>query len=263
MSLALLTAIMLVSAVGLWAIALGLVRYGATKALAPAAQRRVSIQFGVATAAWLLGAVLLAYLGVFDARHAIVVPPIAFGATLPLALGLLAINRWRALAVAAHSVPRAWVIGVQVYRALGVIFLVLLSQERLPAVFAVPAGVGDVAIGVTAPIVAVLVLRRAPYGCLAALAWNVLGILDLVAAVALGFLSSPGAFQALAFGSPNTLITQYPLVLIPLFHVPLSMLLHVVSLQQLRTSRVARDGRPEAVQARCPVGRGRLTTACS
>lgn len=262
MSLALLTATLLASAVGLWAIALGLVCYGATKALAPAAQRRVSIQFGIVTAAWLLGAVLLAYLGVFDARHAIVVPPIGFGITLPIALGLLAVNRWRALAVAAHSVPRAWVIGVQIYRALGVIFLVLLSQGRLPAVFAVPAGIGDVAIGVTAPIVAVLVLRRASYGCLAALAWNVLGILDLVAAVALGFLSSPG-IQWLASASPNTLITQYPLVLIPLFHVPLAVLLHVVSLQQLRTSRVAQEARPEAVQARCPVGRGRLTTACS
>ena len=45
-----------------------------------------------------------------------------------------------------------------------------------------------------------------------------------------GFLTSPSAFQLFAFDLPNELISQFPLVLIPVFLVPLSVLLHLASL---------------------------------
>src|ERR671935_244888 len=54
-----------------------------------------------------------------------------------------------------------------------------------------------------------------------AVAWNVLGILDMVDAVTLGALTTSGALP-------------YPLVLIPAFGVPLSLILHSLSLRQLR-----------------------------
>ena len=64
-------------------------------------------------------------------------------------------------------------------------------------------------------------------------AWNLLGIADLVMAVSLGFLSSPGILQILSLGEPNVMISAYPLVMIPVFAVPLSILLHVCSLTKL------------------------------
>ena len=66
------------------------------------------------------------------------------------------------------------------------------------------------------------------------LSWNIAGILDLVVAVATGFLSSPGPFQALALENPNILITAFPLVLVPVFAVPLSILLHLATLKRLK-----------------------------
>ncbi|MEP6902152.1 MAG: hypothetical protein ABJA66_10410 [Actinomycetota bacterium] len=65
------------------------------------------------------------------------------------------------------------------------------------------------------------------------IAWNVFGILDLIVAVGCGFLSSPSPFQMLATENPNRLITVLPLVLVPVLAVPLSILLHIVSLKQL------------------------------
>jgi hypothetical protein len=67
--------------------------------------------------------------------------------------------------------------------------------------------------------------------------WNVLGILDLVNAVLIGALSTPGPLQVIvtAVRSP---IGTYPLVMIPAFGVPSSLLLHALSLRQLR--RLAR-----------------------
>jgi len=57
------------------------------------------------------------------------------------------------------------------------------------------------------------------------------GLLDLAIAVTTGFLTSP--FQMYAFDVPNELITANPLVLVPVFGVPLPVLLHVASLINL------------------------------
>ena len=74
-------------------------------------------------------------------------------------------------------------------------------------------------------------------------AWNLLGLLDLVVAVTLGFLSSPSPFQMLAFDAPNDLITAFPLVMVPAFAVPLSVILHLASLAKLaRNSPHLRGG---------------------
>jgi len=64
-----------------------------------------------------------------------------------------------------------------------------------------------------------------------AIVWNVLGLVDLFLAVTLGVLSAPGPLQLLAHDTPNTLITAFPLVVIPTFLVPLWVLLHVYSLR--------------------------------
>jgi hypothetical protein len=48
--------------------------------------------------------------------------------------------------------PPPWLIGIQLYRVLGLNFLVLYALGRLPAEFALPAGVGDVIVGLAAPL---------------------------------------------------------------------------------------------------------------
>jgi hypothetical protein len=65
-------------------------------------------------------------------------------------------------------------------------------------------------------------------------AWNRLGIADLVVAVTTGFLTSPSPVQLLALDRPNELITAFPLAMIPVFLVPLAVLLHLASWQKLR-----------------------------
>jgi hypothetical protein len=64
-------------------------------------------------------------------------------------------------------------------------------------------------------------------------AWNILGLLDLAVAVTTGFPTSPSPLQMYSFDLPNELITAYPLVLVPVFGVPLGVLLHVASFIKL------------------------------
>jgi hypothetical protein len=103
----------------------------------------------------------------------------------------------------------------------------------MPRLFAWPAGVGDVTVGLLAPVVALAYARDAERNAGRVTAWNVLGILDLVVAIATGFITSPSTL--FSYEPPNELIAIFPLVLIPVYLVPLSLLLHLASLAKLHS----------------------------
>jgi hypothetical protein len=64
--------------------------------------------------------------------------------------------------------------------------------------------------------------------------WNLLGLADFAVAIATGMTTSPGRFQVFALDHPNTRLGTFPTVMIPALAVPSSILLHVLSLWQLR-----------------------------
>jgi len=115
-------------------------------------------------------------------------------------------------------------------RVTGLAFLIAMIQGHLPAAFALPAGLGDIAIGVAAPFVARRLARGT--GRAGAVRFNVFGILDLVVAGILGFLLL-GFIEVTASTEALTLL---PLALIPTSAVPLTIVLHIVSLRRLRTA---------------------------
>jgi hypothetical protein len=75
------------------------------------------------------------------------------------------------------------------FRVAGIAFLLMMALGQLPALFALPAGVGDIAAGIAAPFVARQLARG--NGRRAARWWNAFGIADLVMALTLGALTVP------------------------------------------------------------------------
>jgi hypothetical protein len=129
------------------------------------------------------------------------------------------------------AVPQQWLVGVQFFRVLGAIFLILYAAGKLPGLFAWPSAVGDIAIGLSAPVVG-LAYAQAPHKAAGlVVAWNVLGLLDLTDALGLGF-SAPSRF-ALEIQPTSDLMTVLPLVLVPVYLVPLFFVLHLASLAKL------------------------------
>jgi len=63
------------------------------------------------------------------------------------------------------------------------------------------------------------------------------GLFAVPAAITLGLIISPGPFQLIVPNGPNIGLDGYPNVLTPAFVVPSSILLHALSLRQLRRSR--------------------------
>lgn len=214
----------------------------------PEPERRSAFQtIATLLLAWGGVAIVTSWLGLYQGGSNRV-PTLQFGLVIPIVLGVLLYLGWGTLRRVVDAVPQSWMVGVQFYRALGVIFLILLAQGRLPGAFAWPAGTGDVFVGLAAPLVALAYSQSRPNASRWVRAWNWLGLTDLVVAVTTGFLSSPSPLQKLAFDSPNLLISAFPLVLVPVFLVPLSILLHLASLRKLWRAEAGRVA-PRAVLA--------------
>jgi hypothetical protein len=212
------------------------------------AEERAAIQrvAAVVLIVWFAVALAFAWLGFF-AGAPDRIPTIQFGLLLPILIGAIALARSATLRRIVDAVPQTWIVGIQVYRIIGVIFLTLLAVGQLPAAFAVPAGAGDVLVGLLAPLVALAVARGWKGASGFVLAWNILGLLDLITAVGMGFLTSPSPTQLLSLDAPNLLISVFPLVMIPVFAVPLSVLLHLVSLMKLGRAHAQARWHPPAL----------------
>jgi hypothetical protein len=187
---------------------------------------------------WLVVAVSLGALGVYHVNSS-EVPTIQYGIVVPILIGVLMIWRSDTVRRVIAAVPQPWLVGIQLYRALGVIFLILYATGKLPGKFALPAGIGDVGIGLLAPVVGFAYARapRNTAGLVAA--WNAFGILDLIIAVGTGLMTAPSLLVSTAVQPTSEFMTVLPMVLIPVYLVPLSIVLHFASLAKLhRESRV-------------------------
>jgi hypothetical protein len=194
--------------------------------------------------AWLAVDVTLGAAGVFATSFHRPVPVLAAGIAVPVAGGVWLLRRHGEVRRLVDSIPLRSLVAVQTYRVAGVVFILAWADGRIPGAFALPAGLGDIAVGLSAPFVARRVDDGSERSRRTAIAWNVAGIADLVVAVTLGALTSPTPLWPVAFGGPNQLISRLPFVLIPVFAVPLSALLHYAALGRLTEPAGSVSGDP-------------------
>src|SRR5437867_8923924 len=177
--------------------------------------------------AWFVVVVILAATRALYYEHGLGTPGLGLAVALPIAILCVAVARIKSLREGFHWAPLWLLIGVHTIRLLGISFIVLHAVGRLPAPFAPVAGWGDIFIGATAPLVAWLAYRRTANAQGVVWIWNVIGIVDLIAAIGLGVTSSPGPVR-LIFAEPSSAImTTLPWLLIPGFLVPLLFAVHI------------------------------------
>lgn len=188
-------------------------------------------------AAWFVAIAVAGEAGVFVTGDR---PPVALGLAVVLPPAIVG-------ALLAWSQPfRAWagradlhlLTMLQMWRIIGFAFVALWAVGRLPGGFALPAGLGDILVGLTAPLVAARWLgsKGLFYG------WTALGVGDLVVAVVLGVLYSPSRLGILATTPDMSVMAQLPMILVPAFAVPAALALHVVSLWRFASERRAAQG---------------------
>lgn len=114
------------------------------------------------------------------------------------------------------------------FRVAGVALILSAMLGHLPALFAIPAGLGDIAVGLTEPVVAQRI--NAGHGRRAATWFNIFGIVDLVTAMILGGLT---AYRIVHVSPVNSAVSTMPLALIPTVAVPILVVLHILTLRRL------------------------------
>jgi hypothetical protein len=188
-------------------------------------------------AAWFCFAVAVGISGTFRQATAPVV-----AATVWVLTALVLLGCWRIRSI------RDWItvvdlrrlIAVHLTRFVGIYFLVLGARRNLPNGFALPAGIGDIAIATSA-----LLIVFAPQVLMSPrilLVWNVIGLVDIVFVV----------FSALRFGLRDlhsmAPLRELPLSLLPTFIVPLIITSHVLIF--VRLARSGPEGQSDAIDRR-------------
>ena len=185
-------------------------------------------------AIWFVLVFLLGTRGAFVQPPESLPVPILLGATIPLLVFATGCLGWGAFREAVLAADLPLLAATQAWRAVGLGFLALYTYGVLPGMFAWPAGLGDIAIGVTAPWIVIALVREPAFvKSPRFVIWNLLGILDLVVAVSTGALSS-GFVSVLRGEATTTPMAQLPLVLIPAFLVPLFIMFHIAGVLQAR-----------------------------
>lgn len=180
---------------------------------------------------WLAAALAAGASGIFSS----LVPPFPQAVLLGLVIVLM-------LVFAFAPGFRAWCLTVDVKalvlfhltRFIGVYFLILYAQGRLPHDFAVPGGWGDIAAASYAVVLVIFVRPGGKAGWTLYLLWNVLGFVDIL------FVVMTAA--RLAFAEPASMgeLLGLPLNLLLTFVVPIIIFTHIVIF--IRLFRSAKRG---------------------
>ena len=168
---------------------------------------------------WLAVAFLVSLAGWFRNVSAPVVAITVWSLTV---VALLLLWKIPALRHWVSITPLRWFVLFHVTRFVGFYFIVLYQRHRLPYAFAVPAGVGDVLVAITALLLSLSPqFDHQPRRALLLL-WNGFGFVDIVFVV----------FNALRLGLRDwqsmAAFRELPLSLLPTFLVPLVIVSHIV-----------------------------------
>ena len=177
-------------------------------------------------AVWFVFSLAASALHLFSANPGAPPRPLLLAVGIPIALFVLWYRTSSSFRDFVLSLNPSTLTIVQAWRTAGFAFLVLYTYHILPGLLALPAGWGDMFIGVTAVPVA-LKLANAEYRK-SFIVWQLLGMTDLVTALSTGAVAQ----FVEPHGVSTAPMTVLPMSLIPTFAVPLLMILHIISIAQ-------------------------------
>ena len=136
---------------------------------------------------------------------------------------------WKRNWFLSQKLSQNWLIGLQLFRVVGGVFLIEMILGHLPGIFAYPAGLGDILVGLVA-LGVLLAYRKSERIPKAGIFLVIgLGMADFLSAFFFGFTSSTGPLQ-LFYPAVTNNVGLFPTGMIPLFLVPYAIFFHTLSL---------------------------------
>ncbi|MBX2850055.1 MAG: hypothetical protein KTR16_17140 [Acidiferrobacterales bacterium] len=201
--------------------------------LAADKKRRFTIYFGYYIVVWFSLALWISYTNILVPSIERAFPLLGVSIIGPALLGSILLFRSPAAIAVLNAIPVERLITLQIYRIIGVVFLLLQSDGLLSAFFAFSTGWGDILVGLTAPIVGFLIWKDSQKYRYVGIGWCITGMSDLFLVLYKAISSAPGPLQTTSFDLPTEIIAYFPFTIIPLLVVPISLILHVAVLRRL------------------------------
>jgi hypothetical protein len=213
--------------------------------IAPGIRRGWRWGIAMVLIAWLVIRLGLAFFSL--GRTVLSAPYVAGFFTVGMLLGLVPLFFSSIFRQAVAAIPLTRLVGLQAIRVIGVFFITLLDMKLLPAQFALPAGYGDVIVGLLAVWMVYLLNTKKPYARTLIILWNILGLLDLLIALTTGAAFIPAFANQVVASGGSVLYLNYVL-LIPTYGVPLAVLFHIYTLFKLRVRQQAATSQPTVLE---------------
>lgn len=132
-----------------------------------------------------------------------------------------------------RNIPQERIIRLQSFRFFVELLLwALFVENLLPVQMTFEGRNFDILVGISAPLIAWLVMRdkiSRPF----IIAWNLVAIVVLANIVTIAILSTPSPIRVFMNEPANTIVTMFPISWLPAFLVPLAVLLHFFSLRKI------------------------------
>lgn len=131
-------------------------------------------------------------------------------------------------------IPPQTIINLQVFRVFVEILLwMLFIQNLLPVQMTFEGRNFDIIAGITAPLIAYLAYSKKLLSKKMVIVWNFICLGLLLNIVLTAIFSMPTSFRYFTNEPANTIVTEFPIIWLPGFLVPLAYGLHFLSIRQL------------------------------
>ncbi|QKG70634.1 hypothetical protein [Erythrobacter mangrovi] len=199
--------------------------------------RIVTLPTIVVVAVWGCLIAVLAQRGGFQAQGSLPPVNILLAAVLPPATFYAAFRFSKRVRDWVLGFDLPLIIALQGWRVVGAAFVFYWGYGLLPAAFAAPAGIGDIAVGLMAPFVAIKVARKLPGWERAANGLILAGMTDFIVAFSMGIALRDRGGEGMDFSQHTGLLAEFPLTMIPSFLVPMFIILHLIAYLNMRGAR--------------------------
>ena len=129
-----------------------------------------------------------------------------------------------------QELSQKWLVGLQLFRVIGGVFLIEMVRGNIPGIFSYPAGIGDILVGVAAFAVLLACRKRERIPGAFIIFIILIGMADFLSAFFFGFTSSEGSPLQLFRPAVANRLILFPTGMIPLFLVPYAIFFHFLSL---------------------------------
>ena len=195
-------------------------------------QQRISLRATVLILAWSALLLILSYNGFFE-DFSTFPPGPALVILIPLPF-ILIIAFSKTGTQLLKTIPSHWLVFMQSFRiVVELLLLIAFINGRIPVQMTFEGRNFDILTGILAFPVGYLLAKRKTYAPKLAVAFNLLGLLLLINILVIAVLSMPTPIRYFMNEPANTLVAQFPFILLPGVLVPIAYTMNIFSLRQL------------------------------